>query len=224
MGWRLEVERPKLRAQELQPLYLQLPLVCRHFPQPPLLRRLDGLEHGECGCPSPSPRPVGWSHLHSKVIPSLCHGSLLRGLTRWLALHYRAHVFRLALDRVVLAGKLLCQIPARLLSIRKTQLLIINLMLLAQLCLMLLPNYSAIRGGSMWCRCISFSYTWTLRGRVCCRIFFSAVKVQVSHGSQNREGFEFNHYDLQIWLISKLVKYVTEFHWKGDETRTVWRW
>jgi hypothetical protein len=114
VGRRAAVGGPALRAQVLQPLHLQQPLVRGRLPQPAGLRRLRGVERAEPGRARLAARPLAGPHGRRPVLPPVRRRLLRRRPDGRLVLppgHDRVHA---ALARLVRARRLLHEGPRRL--------------------------------------------------------------------------------------------------------------
>ncbi|KAK8654806.1 hypothetical protein V6N13_107404 [Hibiscus sabdariffa] len=109
MGRCLAVERALLRAQELQPLHMQLLLFCCQLSKPALLQRINELEHDSRGSTADAQGAVGRFHVDSKIILPFCGGVLPWVSTGRVAVRDRSLLDFSPPHHVVSAGDLLCQ-------------------------------------------------------------------------------------------------------------------
>jgi len=114
VGRRAAVGGAALRAQVLQPLHLQQPLVRGRLPEPARLRRLRGVERAEPGGARLAARPVAGPHGRCPVLPPVRRRLLRRRPDGRLVLppgHGRVHS---APARLVRDHRLLHEGPGRL--------------------------------------------------------------------------------------------------------------
>jgi hypothetical protein len=84
MGRCSAIEHETLPAQVLQPVHLQLPLVCGELPEPACLQWLPGVECLERGCPCLVSWPMGGQNVFRSVVLTCPNRDMHRHLNGWL--------------------------------------------------------------------------------------------------------------------------------------------
>lgn len=109
VGRRAAVRREAVRAQVLQPLHLQQPLLRGELPEPPRLRRLRRLERPQPGRPRVAARPVAGQDGRRPVAPPLRRRGLRRRPHGRLVLPHQHGGILLPPPRLVRPRRLLLQ-------------------------------------------------------------------------------------------------------------------
>lgn len=116
LGRRPARQRAAIRAQVLQPLHLQLLLFCRRLPEPPLLRRLLAVEHGQRGGPGAVEGAVGERRRHGPLLLPLLRRALPRRPRGRLAISAGAGLVLLPPPGLVPYSRILRQEPRRVIK------------------------------------------------------------------------------------------------------------